>query len=81
MIVLDSAGFVRQPHARSDSVPVAPTPGELDPDLINKIANLLQLLRKNHLPFSICNFRFVIEERALDPISSNHKSKITNGKW
>jgi hypothetical protein len=30
--------------------------------------------------FVICNLRFVIEEKALDQISSNDKSKITNGK-
>jgi hypothetical protein len=36
--------------------------------------------KKNHFSFSICNFRFFIEEKALDQISSNEKSKITNGK-
>jgi len=33
-----------------------------------------------HLSFSICNFRFVIEETLRNPISFNDKSKITNGK-
>jgi len=36
--------------------------------------------KKIHFSFSICNFRFVIEEQLLNPISSNDKSKITNGK-
>jgi hypothetical protein len=40
---------------------------------------MLQHLRK-HLSFSICNFRFVIEEEPLGPSFFNDKSKITNGK-
>jgi hypothetical protein len=37
-------------------------------------------IKKNHLSFSICNFRFVIEEKPLGLSFFNDKSKITNGK-
>src|SRR5262245_13673662 len=35
-------------------------------------------LKEKHFSFSICNFRFVIEDKPPDLISSNEKSKITN---
>jgi hypothetical protein len=37
--------------------------------------------KEDHLPFFICNFRFVIEEKMARFDFFNDKSKITNEKW
>jgi hypothetical protein len=38
---------------------------------------------RDHVSFSICNFKFAIEEKALDPVfpMTNLKLLIENGKY